>query len=644
MKAKLKNYFNLIRLRMFLIVLVAIFIFFIFGANNLVIGVGAVSIAASMFGEDYTADIANTTIVIAVINVLIGILAYIASLNCFLALIFTFIIGFIIYYVFSYDAKPSKSIGFINTYLLLLYSPIAINDMPKRLGALAFSGIVIMILYYSLSKYNFNGVINKETIYIIELIKEEIDLIISDNKINDKNKFINIKLKNIELKIYERMENCKNDLDSVYIKDVIIILLNKINANLSSIRKKESNIIILENMKKMLEDIKLYILNEHSLEKLKHNLKQQYDRLKTENIADDIDKYNYYTLKASIEETIKSIEDKDDIKSIYINERIKLLKVIKENLYGLKNNIKMTSLRFNLAIKASIVISLSVFIVKYFKIFEGQWAIYTISLLLLPYAEQSNKKAKDRVIGTIIGAILFNIINLLINNNSVVMIILLFISLYCILVVVDYRNRCIFITFTAIIGVKLMYPNNEVFILSEYRVLFTLLGSIAISLIMNVFFPYKIMKDTKNTIIKYVELNKNILQELKKENIEEHKINTMLLTHNYLWRRINYNNKELKLDDVERLLSEQNNFITHVSFLFKTSGYMNSNQEFIKLIANNFDEIVNEEDFIEKAKQMFYSLDNDVERLLMIDIYIIYHDLKNINLIGEKLLLSLHDE
>ncbi|HSQ87680.1 FUSC family protein, partial [Romboutsia sp.] len=551
-------------------------------------------------------------------------------------------ISFIIYYLFSYDAKPSKSIGFMISYLMFIYSPVSLNDMPLRLVALAFSGIVIMLLYCILSNYNFNAVVNKEIINVIDLIKEEIDLILADEKINDKNKSINIILKNIKIKIYERMENSKSDLDSIYIKDIIIVLFEKINTNLSIIKSKENNIILLENIKKILEDIKLYILNENSLENLKGNLKKYYHNLETDKISDDIDKYNYYNLKASIEEVYKSIEDMDNIKSIYINEKIKLLKLIKENMYGLKNNFKMNSLRFNLAIKASILISLCVFIVNYFHIYQGQWAIYAIVVVLFPNSEFNKQRAKDRIIGTIIGAILFNIINLFLNDNIILMIFLLLISAYSSTFIVRYDIRCIFITFNAILGLQIMYPTNtSVFMLTEYRVLFSLIGIIITAIIMDVFFPYKLKDDIKNTILEYIDLNKSILNELEKDNIDKNKLEVMLLAENYYWRRINYNNKALKCSDIEILLSEQSNFITDISFLFKTSNYLDTNADFVKSIAKNFKTNINVNDFDEKAKEIFNSLSSDTEKLIVINMYKIYLSVKNINLSGEKAIANL---
>ncbi|MHB9937211.1 FUSC family protein [Clostridium sporogenes] len=640
MESNAKNKVILMKIKMLIIAILCVFTFYVFGKKNLIVGVCAVMTAANMFGEDYTPNIATTTILLVIIEILIGVSAYMASLNTFSGLIFTFFISFFNYYLFSYDAKPSKTVGFIMTYLLLLYSPVSLSYMPKRLAALTFAGILIMLLYCILSKYTFNKSVNKEILTVIDLIKEMLDLNLSDETIN-KNKYVNIKLKSIELKISERLGNSKTDLESVYVIHIIIILLNQINTSLPLIKRDKSSIVILEITKKILENIRLYILNENTLDNLKYNLKQHYHELKTDNLSNDINKYNYYTLKASIEESFKYLENTEDITSFYVNEKIKLLKLSKKDFYGLKNNFKMTSLRFNLAIKSSILISLSVFAVNYFNIYEGQWAIYTIALLLLPYAEQSNKKAKDRVIGTIIGAILFNIINLLINNNIILMIIFLFISAYCTISIKSYNIKCIFITFNSLLSIKIMHPNSRIFILTEYRVLFILIGAIATAIIMNVFFPYRLKNDTKNTIIKYLDLNKKILNELETDNIDKAKLDTMLIINNYLWKRINYNNKELKCDNIEDLLSEQNKFITDINFLFKISNYIDNNAVFIKSIANKFKSNIHAKDFDEKTKQLFNSLNSDIEKLILISIYKIYSDIKNITLSGEKAILNI---
>ena len=627
-----------VKIKVFLIIMVAVSIFAIFGGNNVVVGIGAVITAATMFGEDYTADLSTTTILLVIINVFIGIFAYLASLNPFCGLVLTLVLSFIIYYLFSYDAKPMKSIGFITTYLSLIFSPILLSDLPVRLVALAFSGVIIMLLYCILSKHNFDTVVNKDIIAVIDEIKGEIDLILSEQTIADQHKSINIKMHSIELKIYERMESSKTDLRSVYLKELFIVLCRRINAALLSIKKKESNITLLENTKTTLENIRLYIANGKSLENLKTNLEKCFDNMEIVTAPNDIDIYNCFTLKSSIGWLNKSIENIEAIKGLYANERIKLLKAIKKNVYGSENNFKMNSLRLNLAVKAAVLFSSAVFIVDYFHIYEGQWIVYAISIFLLPYTEQSNKKVKSRLVGTTIGVILFGILYLLIHGHAVLLAVALFIAMYFSMFTASYTIKCIFITFTAILGVKIMVPHSLVFVLLEDRVLFTLIGAIFTAVFMNMFFPYKLKNDIKNTAMNFMKLNQSVLTDLETEKIEKEKLETILLTGNYFWRRMNYINKDLKSDDIESLLIEQSNFITDVNLLFSTGNYLTDNAAFVQATAKSFNANSNVDDLGKKAQEIFYSAANDSERFIMINLYKIYADFQSINLLSERII------
>lgn len=73
----------------------------------------------------------------------------------------TLIVSFFIYFSFTYDTKPNKALGFIQLYLFLLYEQVTTSELPKRVFTLIFCGIVIMTLYYTLARYNFNNIFNR---------------------------------------------------------------------------------------------------------------------------------------------------------------------------------------------------------------------------------------------------------------------------------------------------------------------------------------------------------------------------------------------------------------------------------------------------------------------------------------------------
>lgn len=144
-------------LKMFLIVVISILIFvLLFGKENLFIGLAAVITVTTMFGEDYTINPIHHILYFIGVELFVGLGAYFAGLNPILGAIMTLIVSFFIYFSFTYDTKPTKALGFIQLYLFLLYEPVTTSELPKRVFALIFGGIVIMTLYYILARYNFN--------------------------------------------------------------------------------------------------------------------------------------------------------------------------------------------------------------------------------------------------------------------------------------------------------------------------------------------------------------------------------------------------------------------------------------------------------------------------------------------------------
>ncbi|MVO75886.1 hypothetical protein GOD97_14220, partial [Paeniclostridium sordellii] len=460
----------------FFIAMISIFSFLIFGKENLLIGIGSISIAITMIGQNYKSNKIQTFITLSVIQLILGLGAYISGYSSIIATFVSLSISFSIYYIFSNETKASKSSAFMTLYVLLLYSPITIEQLPKRLIALIFSSLVIMCLYFILSRYNFKKITNSQIINTIDLINKQLDLIKEGQVIEEFNKNASILLKNIELNIYDSIEKNKKLSIEVYKKEVVVLLLKKINTSLNYIKESEIDETLFKNLKFVLDDIKLYILEKISDNELKERFIKYDSNYDIKSLNSDLKTYNYYNLRLAIKELYRQLDNEFIIQNL--REKISLRLQLKTDIDILKNNFSMSSLRFNIAVKASILIATSIFIVNYFNIYEGKWIVLTLSILLLPYAEQSSKKALDRVIGTVIGAIIFGLIYKFIDGNIILITIVFLISLYMNISVRKYDIRCIFITINAIMAVKMIYPSSVVFKLIEYRIVLILIAAL----------------------------------------------------------------------------------------------------------------------------------------------------------------------
>lgn len=620
----------------FFIAMISIFSFLIFGKENLLIGIGSISIAITMIGQNYKSNKIQTFITLSVIQLILGLGAYISGYSSVIATFVSLSISFSIYYIFSNETKASKSSAFMTLYVLLLYSPITIEQLPKRLIALIFSSLVIMCLYFILSRYNFKKITNSQIINTIDLINKQLDLIKEGQVIEEFNKNASILLKNIELNIYDSIEKNKKLSIEVYKKEVVVLLLKKINTSLNYIKESEIDETLFKNLKFVLDDIKLYILEEISDNELKERFIKYDSNYDIKSLNSDLKTYNYYNLRLAIKELYRQLDNEFIIQNL--REKISLRLQLKTDIDILKNNFSMSSLRFNIAVKASILIATSIFIVNYFNIYEGKWIVLTLSILLLPYAEQSSKKALDRVIGTVIGAIIFGLIYKFIDGNIILITIVFLISLYMNISVRKYDIRCIFITINAIMAVKMIYPSSVVFKLIEYRIVLILIAALLTWIIVNLIFPYKIKNDIANIIKHYIKFDNYIISLSTSEGIEYEEIEKINIKNNYLWSRVNFINKQLKNDDIEEFLKRQNDFFTNISLSILLGGGVDKQLRLIKKLKREAKSQIKSKSLYDSYKKIFYESNDDLEKAIIISFYRIYMDIKDISLLGENII------
>lgn len=623
-------------LKMFLMVLSFILLFVLFfGKENLFIALTAVITVTTMFGDDYTINPVHNTLYFIGVELFVGLGAYFAGLNPFLGAIVTLIVSFFIYFMFTYDTKPTKALGFIQLYLFLLYQPVSTNELPKRILALIFGGIVIMILYYILTRYNFNNVFKKSIDNCINLLIENLNELSNTGRIEKDNiEKVALLTKELEIKVHERIELDKNNRYSLYVKELVVIFLKRIETLSSETIKREVNKDIIKKSIDLLKDIQMFI-EEGNKENLSYKLKEYYNYLDSFRLRDDLDRYSYYTVKLSVKEFLQGLDVKEEEVKRYTTYGVNFLKASKEELQSFRRSLKIRSLRLNLAVKAAITLSFSVFIVNYFNIFQGKWALYTISLLLIPYAEQSNKKAKARIVGTIIGAILFNIIFYFVQSNIILILAFIVICIYLSMFIVPYKIRCIFITLNALLMAGLMDPSHTpYYVLSEYRVFFILAASIIVAIVMNYVFPYKMKDETNKAVKTYVYLNEKILYGLIENNLDKEKLVYSFLESYSIWKKINYNNKEIKSDNIKELLILQNDFIAYINFLIKSSIIKN-NKDLFKKSFNDFKNYMKKKDLENLVIEDLDKAKTEDERLILVLIYKLFNVIEKMKKLSE---------
>ncbi|GAB6168860.1 FUSC family protein [Clostridium carnis] len=526
---------------MFLVIVSFIILFkTIFGAENTLIGVTTVTAALMFLENDLTLSPFKNTFKLLSLNLFIGIAAYLANLNIWLAIPINFITVFIIGYLFCYDLKKPLYVPFLLQYLFILTAPVSEDKMYIRLISLVVGALLIMAAQLIANKDKLSKSGNKIISSICLNMISKIDLI-KENK-TDENINLNIQssINLFRKMIYDKRKQEFYLTEEGRIKLNLSVALEKANFLLDKIKYTENNEKIFCCLRKFLNEIVEKLTSKDSKSDLSNDLQELLDKYEEENIEDLLVLQMLGSIKF-INDTLKELQDLDNKKHNIVNK----FEEIPENFKKIslhRRNLKSTSIKFSYAIKIAFGITICGFLMDYFELSEGRWMLFTILSLTTPLYEVSKNKVKDRLIGTIIGAIIIVILFSIFESTTIRTLILMvtgYISSY----ITKYKYNMICVTVSAI-GAAAIMGNTEV--LTVNRIIFVCIGAIIAILINKLILPYKVNYANENLKAMYKgvvsEMLKGIYNSINGQIVNNNMKNLLLIT-SLIEERLRLNNE-----------------------------------------------------------------------------------------------------
>lgn len=473
----------------FVVLLVSLFKS-IFKPENSLIGVTTVVLMLVLLQTDLTLNPIKNLLNLIVLNLAFGLSAFLVSQNLLLGLILNFSIMLFIGYYFSYELKKPVNMMVGLHYMLMIVSPISISQLPLRLlslvaGAFMIMGVQLLANKNKLTKSR-NSMFNK----IVDDLLIKIDLLRSQSDTKNIDTSLSLNIANLKSLIFESGKSESHFTECGVNTLNILSCLEKINFLLSNVENKSYSSQILDDIFTVVNDIKndKFDVNITDLE-----CKYSEVNLCSLDIVDIEVVYDFIDVVKTLNVELKIYKNTINNQKNVQNE-LSIPQEFKE-LHVQKNLMNLKSPRFAYGIRLGLVVSLTFFIVKFFNIEYGEWAVYTVFALSQPHSEYTIRKSKKRIIGTIMGsivmAILFNIV-----TDPGLRTVMLVLAGYLMSYVSDYRNLVAFVTVSAVASAALYVPNPNFIIIN--RIVFVVIG-IAISLVANKFvFSRKLLDEENN--------------------------------------------------------------------------------------------------------------------------------------------------
>lgn len=600
------------------------------GRDNLMVGITGIFLLIAIINKDFSRNPLRAILKISFLTAFIAFMPYLVNLNIYSGLIINFLAVFTIIYVVVYTLNKTIYFPFLFGYTLLLTTNVGGRDLCKRIIAIVIIGIVAVIFQIVFSKITFKK--NEKNKMLIEIIETFLKNI-NDLKVGNFNFKNKEKLK--ELSTYWSRDILEKRNNSFYLKDNENIKLNLIAA----IEKLDR---VLEEISQMLENNKEYIKFIEDLGVCLENLKLF---LQTEtrvvNLSLSIKKLNndYESIKIKdikIYEAIEALNIIDGLTSelleigkkdyIEIKFGMKEIKEIKNLLWA---DFNKNSVRFIFAFRTAILISVSYFVIECLHLELGKWMMFTIASVSQPYNDTVWGRAKGRILGTLVGVIIYLPLSYIVTSVEY-RIIIIAIAVYFMISFKKYSYSMSMLTVLFLGVVTINIPN--IFSFAEDRVLFVALGVVIVLLGNRFILPYSLKKETIILIDKYYNCCTEILDKTlllyKKSGVRE-EIRNLIIIAKGIENKILLNNTDIDSDTIRefrnesrRLLNNINSVLNRVEYIdreLKSSGYERMNN--IALMREEMENKLEEEN-------LYYILDRYIkpvkkvsEKLIYIDVY-----------------------
>lgn len=600
------------------------------GRDNLMVGITGIFLLIAIINKDFSRNPLRAIFKISFLTAFIAFIPYLVNLNIYSGLIINFLAVFTIIYVVVYTLNKTIYFPFLFGYTLLLTTNVGGRDLCKRIIAIVIIGIVAVIFQIVFSKITFKK--NEKNKMLIEIIETFLKNI-NDLKVGNFNFKNKEKLK--ELSTYWSRDILEKRNNSFYLKDNENIKLNLIAA----IEKLDR---VLEEISQMLENNKEYIKFIEDLGVCLENLKLF---LQTEtrvvNLSLSIKKLNndYESIKIKdikIYEAIEALNIIDGLTSelleigkkdyIEIKFGMKEIKEIKNLLWA---DFNKNSVRFIFAFRTAILISVSYFVIECLHLELGKWMMFTIASVSQPYNDTVWGRAKGRILGTLVGVIIYLPLSYIVTSVEY-RIIIIAIAVYFMISFKKYSYSMSMLTVLFLGVVTINIPN--IFSFAEDRVLFVALGVVIVLLGNRFILPYSLKKETIILIDKYYNCCTEILDKTlllyKKSGMRE-EIRNLIIIAKGIENKILLNNTDIDSDTIRefrnesrRLLNNINSVLNRVEYIdreLKSSGYERMNN--IALMREEMENKLEEENLYYILNRYIKPVKKVSEKLIYIDVY-----------------------
>ena len=495
---------------LFLMILLFIGLFgFLFGSENVTLGVSTALAVLMYLSRDLTANPVKNTLKLILFNVLMGLVAYLSSLNLFLAIPINFISLFTIAAALSYTISSPISTPFSMQYIFLIAYPVSLEALPLRLAALVTGAVIIMAVQWRVNRNRVAEQSSKIFPAIIKNLGLKITGIKNGEDLKPVDNAIRAATNQLKRSLYDaRIDHyyftCESEIDLD-----LAIAFEQLNELLPQLAEVPNRDTLLDDLDLLLTQIGACFEAKNLTESAAIGFDRFFEQYGDEDSA-ALAVLGVISQLVFVRDGLEAMGQPappPEHRRPTSPERSRSGEVRR---YRVKLSIDALSLSY--AFRLALAISICAFLVNYFALAHGSWLLFTISSLTYPFYEMSRQKTGLRIVGTIIGGAIVIVIFSILHLQNAGMLVLLVSLLLTIVFMNQYVYTMIFTTITAISSLVLI---ENAATLSFDRIVYVIIGGLLVMVLSKFVLPYTEKDAQKDLLRMYDEIIVNFFKDIK---------------------------------------------------------------------------------------------------------------------------------
>ncbi|MGL5575085.1 MAG: FUSC family protein, partial [Sarcina sp.] len=533
----------------------------ILGQENNIMGILIVLFVLMLLGKDLTGNPYRNVAKLSILGVGSVVCSYLVNMNIFLGLIINLIWVFILIYTNVFNLKIPMYYSFLLTYLMLLVFKTDKHEIMPRAIALIFAGVLVILVQGIMRKKKLKNNRRPNLLRSLRVLDKELDNMVNDKDASEEEEKFYDSMKIWNSNILERRQNnfyftAKENRQSVQMANLEklqkeILELNKLY------KKDESYGVVLVSLRLVINEVIKSITHKATPKDVEERLEQYL-----ENSKEKINNYHVYTISETMKALLEIVKNRK-----FETEDSKILKEKPTLIKLIKYSFDRDSLRFTFAIRMSVLIAATYFVVSALHLEYGKWILFTLMAVCQPYDTTTEKIGKDRILGTVIGAfVIFAIFTVI--QSFAIRAGILGIGFY---MFITAKNPIIKGTGTTIFSLSIaeltVKAGFSTMLITGDRIMYTVIGFIIAIVGSKIILHYDIRRETKSLIDKYYKvIDVNVRELMKTEDLNETSLRlraSMILTKS-IENKLIINNTILKNSDVELYIENARNVMINI--------------------------------------------------------------------------------